>query len=68
MTRGAPAPTSRPRSTGPTRAHPVWLTCWAVAAFAVMGTSIATCLGVGVLLGLQVDSWWHPHRGVFFSG
>jgi len=28
-----------------------------VAAFAVMGTSIATCLGVGVVLGLGVDSW-----------
>ncbi len=30
-----------------------------VAAFAVMGTSIATCLGVGVVLGLQVDAKWH---------
>jgi F0F1-type ATP synthase assembly protein I len=30
-----------------------------VAAFAVMGSTIATCLGVGVVLGLGADSAWH---------
>ena len=29
-----------------------------LAAFAVMGTTIATCVGVGVLLGLWVDKLW----------
>jgi F0F1-type ATP synthase assembly protein I len=30
-----------------------------VAAFAVMGSTIATCLGVGVVLGLGADRAWH---------
>jgi F0F1-type ATP synthase assembly protein I len=29
-----------------------------LAAFAVMGTTIATCVGIGVLLGLWADSAW----------
>jgi len=29
-----------------------------VAAFAVMGSTIATCVGVGVALGLWADSAW----------
>ncbi|MFI5036074.1 MAG: AtpZ/AtpI family protein [Acidimicrobiales bacterium] len=28
-----------------------------IAAFAVMGSTIATCIGVGVLVGLGIDSW-----------
>jgi len=30
-----------------------------VAAFAVMGTTIATCIAVGVVLGLWADGTWH---------
>ncbi|HEY5303507.1 MAG TPA: AtpZ/AtpI family protein [Acidimicrobiales bacterium] len=30
-----------------------------VAVFAVMGTTIATCVAVGVVLGLWADSAWH---------
>ncbi|MDE3065203.1 MAG: AtpZ/AtpI family protein [Acidobacteriota bacterium] len=30
-----------------------------VAAFAVMGSTIATCIGVGVVLGLGADRAWH---------
>ncbi|HVB51898.1 MAG TPA: AtpZ/AtpI family protein [Acidimicrobiales bacterium] len=29
------------------------------AAFAAMGTTIATCLAVGVVLGLYLDDLWH---------
>ena len=29
------------------------------AAFAVMGTSIATCVAVGVVLGIWADHTWH---------
>jgi F0F1-type ATP synthase assembly protein I len=28
-------------------------------AFAVMGTTIASCVAVGVLLGIWADSLWH---------
>jgi F0F1-type ATP synthase assembly protein I len=39
-----------------------------VAAFAVMGTTIATCIGVGVVLGLGVDSWLSTSPwGLFFG-
>lgn len=31
----------------------------AAAAFAVMGTTIATCVGVGVFLGVWADRTWH---------
>jgi F0F1-type ATP synthase assembly protein I len=30
-----------------------------VAAFAVMGTTIATCVGLGVVLGIWADDSWH---------
>jgi F0F1-type ATP synthase assembly protein I len=30
-----------------------------LAAFAVMGTTIATCVAVGVVLGLWADRTWH---------
>lgn len=30
-----------------------------VAAFAAMGTTLASCLAAGVLLGLYVDHLWH---------
>jgi F0F1-type ATP synthase assembly protein I len=30
-----------------------------LAAFAVMGTTIATCIAVGVVLGLWADGTWH---------
>lgn len=30
-----------------------------LAAFAAMGMTIASCLGVGVLLGLYLDHLWH---------
>jgi F0F1-type ATP synthase assembly protein I len=30
-----------------------------VAAFAALGTTIATCLALGVLLGLYLDHLWH---------
>ena len=29
------------------------------AAFAAMGTSIAICLALGVVLGIYLDRWWH---------
>jgi F0F1-type ATP synthase assembly protein I len=29
------------------------------AAFAVMGTTIATCVGLGVVLGIWADDSWH---------
>ena len=39
-----------------------------VAAFAVMGTTIATCIGVGVVVGLGVDSWLSTSPwGLFFG-
>ena len=39
-----------------------------VAAFAVMGTTIATCIGVGVVAGLGVDSWLSTSPwGLFFG-
>ncbi len=30
-----------------------------LAAFAVMGTTIATCIGVGVVAGIWADKTWH---------
>jgi F0F1-type ATP synthase assembly protein I len=30
-----------------------------LAAFAVMGTTIATCVAVGVVLGIWADNTWH---------
>jgi F0F1-type ATP synthase assembly protein I len=30
-----------------------------LAAFAVMGTTIATCVGIGVGLGIWADNTWH---------
>ena len=39
-----------------------------VAAFAVMGTTIATCIGVGVVIGLGIDSWLSTSPwGLFFG-
>jgi F0F1-type ATP synthase assembly protein I len=39
-----------------------------VAAFAVMGTTIATCIGVGVVIGLGVDAWLSTSPwGLFFG-
>lgn len=39
-----------------------------VAAFAVMGTTIATCIGAGVVAGLGVDSWLSTSPwGLFFG-
>ena len=29
------------------------------AAFAAMGSTIAICLAVGVVLGIYLDRWWH---------
>jgi F0F1-type ATP synthase assembly protein I len=29
------------------------------AAFAALGTSIAICLALGVVLGIYLDRWWH---------
>jgi F0F1-type ATP synthase assembly protein I len=37
-------------------------------AFAAMGTTIATCLAVGVLLGLYLDHLWHFAPGGLLIG
>ncbi len=55
------APGERPRQSG-------FSNLAGVAAFAVMGTTIATCIGVGVVAGLGVDSWLSTSPwGLFFG-
>jgi len=39
-----------------------------VAAFAVMGSTIATCVGLGVVAGLWVDHAWHTSPGGLLVG
>ena len=39
-----------------------------LAAFAVMGTTIATCVGTGVLLGLWADHAWGSAPGGLLIG
>jgi F0F1-type ATP synthase assembly protein I len=39
-----------------------------LAAFAMMGTTIATCEGVGVVLGLWADHTWHSAPAMLIFG
>lgn len=50
---------AHPPSNGPDQGEKGLRDLPGVAAFAAMGTSIASCLAVGVILGIYLDRWWH---------
>lgn len=54
----APDPDPEPNPADPTKG-PDGSQLPGLAAFAVMGSTIATCVGVGVILGIWGDHSWH---------
>lgn len=55
-----PAPSDQDKPSGPSPS--------VAAAFVAMGSSIAICLALGVVLGIYLDRWWHVAPAGLLAG